>query len=235
MPNAKHWAGCTLNNYTPTDEAKFLTLIQPKADYYIYGKEVGENGTPHLQFMLCLKTRIKLSGLKKIFPTAHLEIKSKFSSMADASNYCKKGDQSHAEWLLHKTAGPNFGVNANFIEWGVLPKDQQVAGGQAVKDKFAEAKACAEEDRLDDIDPEILIKHYTNLKRIRSDKRNKKIPTDLNWIRGKDCPNVWYWGKPNTGKSRRAREELGTFYSKMNNKWYAHSLINIAHLQVGEL
>lgn len=74
-----------------------------------------------------------------------------------------------------------------------------------------------------DVDPELLIKHYGNLKKIRSDARNKLIPADLNWVRkpeGAGPPNVWYWGAPNTGKSRRARAELGSFYQKMNNKWW---------------
>jgi len=42
VAKAKHWAGCTLNNYTPQDEARFLANIQPLADYYVYGKEVIE-------------------------------------------------------------------------------------------------------------------------------------------------------------------------------------------------
>jgi len=91
MPQAKHWAGCTLNNYTAADEACFLAKIAPIADYYVYGREVGEQGTPHLQFMVCFKTKKRLSTLIKLFPSKpHWEMKSAKSTMVEASDYCKK-------------------------------------------------------------------------------------------------------------------------------------------------
>jgi len=90
-PLAKHWAGCTLNNYTDEHIAIFVAMIRPIADYYIYGKEKGASGTPHLQFMVCFKSAKRLSAVKKILPTAHWEMKSINSTMERASNYCKKG------------------------------------------------------------------------------------------------------------------------------------------------
>lgn len=89
-PKAKHWAGCTLNNYTEDDLQRFGLNIAPLADYYIFGKEVGAEGTPHLQFMICFKTQKSLVALKKLLPRAHLEVKSRNSTMLEASNYCKK-------------------------------------------------------------------------------------------------------------------------------------------------
>lgn len=91
-PRAKHWAGCTLNNYTPLDIMTFAVAVQPLADYYVYGKEVGENGTPHLQFMVCFKKQMYLSQITKLFQSKpHWEIKHSKSSMKRASDYCKKG------------------------------------------------------------------------------------------------------------------------------------------------
>jgi len=88
---ALNYAGCTLNNYTPVDFMTFAVAIAPKAKYYVVGKEVGENGTPHLQFMVCLKKKERYTGLKKLFETktGHWEIQR--ATMKDASNYCKKG------------------------------------------------------------------------------------------------------------------------------------------------
>jgi len=101
IPKAKHWAGCTLNNYTPQDEAKFLAVIQPLATYYVYGREIGSKGTPHLQFMVCFNTQKALTALKKILPEAHWEVKSAKSTMQQASDYCKKDGNSTKLGTLH--------------------------------------------------------------------------------------------------------------------------------------
>jgi len=90
-PQARHWAGCTLNNPTAADEACFLAKIAPIADYYVYGREQGESGTPHFQFMVCFKSVKRLSAVTKLFPNkAHWEMKSSLSTMQQASDYCKK-------------------------------------------------------------------------------------------------------------------------------------------------
>ena len=95
IPKAKHWAGCTMPNPTEADLRAFDS-IKPLVDYFVYGKETGAGGLPHLQFMICFKTQRALTAVKKLFPTqAHWEVKSSRSTMLDASNYCKKGSQSH--------------------------------------------------------------------------------------------------------------------------------------------
>lgn len=89
-PQAKHWAGCTLNNYTDIDIAKFAVIIQPMADYYVYGKEKAPTtGTPHLQFMVCFKSVKRLTALMKILKAMWF-VKSQKSTMKEASDYCKK-------------------------------------------------------------------------------------------------------------------------------------------------
>lgn len=140
-PEALHWAGCTLNNYTTYDEQKFISLIRPIANYYVYGKEIGEKcGTPHLQFMISFKVKTRLTALKKIFPTAHFEIKAALSTFKHASDYCKKGMQSHEEWDECAQAGPHFGVHAVYVEWGTLPSD--VPTKQTKDDTYAHALAA---------------------------------------------------------------------------------------------
>lgn len=80
---SKSWC-FTLNNYSEEDVTFFQNL---DVSYIIFGKEVSQTGTPHLQGFLTLRTAHRLSGLKKIHSKAHWEIaKSKSHSIT----YCKK-------------------------------------------------------------------------------------------------------------------------------------------------
>jgi len=53
----------------------------------VIGKEVGEGGTPHLQFCLTFRTGKRLSGMKKLLPRAHLEVP---RFLEESRKYCKK-------------------------------------------------------------------------------------------------------------------------------------------------
>ena len=76
----------TINNYTDDDIQGFSSWDQ--ITYLIYGKEVGESGTPHLQGYCELKSSKKFTTIKKKFPKAHLEARR--GSASQASEYCKK-------------------------------------------------------------------------------------------------------------------------------------------------
>lgn len=130
-PLAKHWAGCTLNNYTVVDEAAFVSKIQPLADYYVYGKEVGpKNGVPHLQFMVCFKTAKRTTAVQKLLK-ASWTVKYAESTMKQASDYCKK--------------------DGNFIEWGILPLDPTVKGRKVIQDNYEDTVTKAKAGDLDNV------------------------------------------------------------------------------------
>lgn len=61
----------TWNNYTDPDG--LAPILRTECDWYIYQEEKGVQGTPHLQGTLCLKTRQRLTSLKKIHPAIHWE------------------------------------------------------------------------------------------------------------------------------------------------------------------
>lgn len=88
VAKAKHWVG-TCNNWTAVDEACFLAKIAPLANYYVYGKEIGEQGTPHLQFMVSFIKQTSSVAVQKLLKAAWF-VKSSKSTMEEASNYCKK-------------------------------------------------------------------------------------------------------------------------------------------------
>lgn len=87
-PTAGHksWV-FTLNNYTP---GNYRTIMNLMVNRRAVGKEVGENGTPHLQGLLVFPKPYRFDNLKKILPRCHLQ---KCNSFMHAWNYClKEGD-----------------------------------------------------------------------------------------------------------------------------------------------
>nr|AQU11773.1 replication protein [Cruciviridae sp.] len=210
---AKHWC-FTLNHPTDLDRAQ-VTALQPVADYYIFGEEIGENGNPHLQGFVSFKKKCRFATVKKLLPRAHLQTKR--GTVSQAVAYCKKGAQPHAEWKELGPNGPTYGHGAVVVEWGDVPEEQGVAGGRKNAERWKETKDLAVAGNLDSIEPEIFIRHYATLKRIKADSR--PIPPDLNWPAGSP-PNEWIWGVTGCGKSRAARQENPGCYLKMNNKWW---------------
>lgn len=199
----------TVNNYTAAVYDEFLQFCQRMTNYYVIGKEVGNSGTPHLQCFIALKQkerRSKLSNMLSFKP--HFE-----AALADgqtASDYCKKGEQSHEEWVSLKTLGPNFGKNADFVEFGTIPNTAKGLG--KVKADYGAAIELAKKRKFNEIDPSILIRHYGNLQRISAD--NPEKVEDL-----EDVCGVWIYGPSGTGKSHTARQLYPDFYDKACNKW----------------
>lgn len=104
----------TLNN--PTDEEIDALLSFDKAKYVLIGHEKGENGTPHLQGYMELKSVHRPKVIKTAFPRLHFE--RRLGSQRQAMMYCKKGEQSHEEWSRLGEEGPTFGRNAKIQESG---------------------------------------------------------------------------------------------------------------------
>lgn len=93
----KHWC-FTLNNYTEEHIDKLNSLaLAPKTSevptpndyitFLVYGKEVGKNGTPHLQGFISFHCRKRRRQVANIIPNAHLS----FAIDIERSiEYCKK-------------------------------------------------------------------------------------------------------------------------------------------------
>lgn len=98
MPNgARYWV-FTLNNYTD-DEEQFIRALVSSEDncigYLAYGREVGENGTPHLQGHLELTKRQTLRQVKAVLSQrAHLEVRK--GTFEDSEEYCSKEGDFHS-------------------------------------------------------------------------------------------------------------------------------------------
>lgn len=91
----------TLNNYTE-DDIQRLVELAPSVGYIVYGKEVGESGTPHLQGFVQFATRIRFDPAKaKISGRCHLE---RARNAQQARDYCVK-DGDFTEFGTLSTSG----------------------------------------------------------------------------------------------------------------------------------
>lgn len=86
MDKYRHWT-FTLNNYTDDDVSK-LQQLPSGARYLVYGKEVGDAGTPHLQGFISFKQVQRVQRIKDLFDgKAHIEVA---RNPKCAAQYCKK-------------------------------------------------------------------------------------------------------------------------------------------------
>jgi len=160
----------------------------------IIGKEVGEEGTAHLQGYVCFKKKLRFNAVKKLLPRAHLEVTR--GTPQSAAEYCKK--------------------EGNYAEDGILPKSQGAAGGKATQTKYRNTIQYARERNLEKIEeeaPDMYLRFYSTIKRIGKD--NPPVVQDLDVL-----DNECFYGEPYTGKSRTAIRENPGFYDKSLNKWW---------------
>jgi hypothetical protein len=94
MSKAKHWC-FTLNNYTQADVDRLEALFNDGVcTYIVFGEEVGESGTEHLQGYAAFAQRKTLAQAKQLIGArAHLEVTR--GSPEQAADYCKKDDAYH--------------------------------------------------------------------------------------------------------------------------------------------
>ncbi len=179
----------TLNNYGP---GEYKSLSKVKCSYHVYAREVGKEGTRHIQGYIRFDNAVSRSVMSKRIPRAWV-CKARGTPL-QASNYCKKCGE--------------------FMEVGKLPMPQ-VAKGQCNKDRYKRVWDLA---KLGDIltlaneQPQILISNYLALLKIKRDYLVKPP-------RRKFLDNIWVYGEPATGKSAFC-ESHGDTYTKTCNKWF---------------
>lgn len=86
---ARSWC-FTLNNYSDAEYESILSCLRGKKDKWIVGKEVGENGTPHLQGYFYHNLQTRFGTLKKWNKRIHWEIAR--ASADDNWKYCSKDE-----------------------------------------------------------------------------------------------------------------------------------------------
>lgn len=206
---ARGWC-FTHNNYTPADLAAYDLL---KCTYIVYGKEIGEiRKTPHLQGWIYWKDAKTFASVKKTLP-GNPNIRPSRALTDKPAMYCKKGEQTKAEWKAHNTRGPNFGRNAQVYERGVMPMTQ-VEKGITERERcaitIAEAKAtgtCS--------DPQHALRFKNVLPKFFRDAWKETHDLSPTYEE-----NFWIWGPTRCGKTDYVKDTWGDVFCKTATKWF---------------
>jgi len=97
MPQKKAPRNCcgTINNYTESATKMFIEYCKAHASYWVFGFEIGENETPHMQYYVEFATQRPFKEVHTAFSHAHLEPRK--GTPKQAAGYCKKGVQTKNE------------------------------------------------------------------------------------------------------------------------------------------
>jgi len=87
MPGAKNWC-FTLNNYSESDVQRLLQLeTASSVSYCVFGREIGESGTPHLQGFVSFVSRTTRQAAVALLGQAHFSVA---RQVQNSIEYCKK-------------------------------------------------------------------------------------------------------------------------------------------------
>lgn len=178
----------TLNNYTEEELAAYKAI---PAVYHVFGEEVGELGTPHLQGFIKFKNQRSFNAVRKLLPRAHVEV---CRDVGSAIRYCRK--------------------DGRVWESGVEP---QKNGGDKLSERIEKNKRLRDTPLNLLVDTgELSILEVRKLKNAKLDLDEEKIrPSTLEVI-----DNHWFFGPSGTGKSYTARDMYPDAYIKNKNKWW---------------
>jgi len=186
---ARNWC-FTLNNYT-AEEYAVIEAQKMRASYLVIGKEVGAEGTPHLQGYIEYPNAVRGSAQRKLLDgRLHWEVRR--GTAAQAADYCKE--------------------DGDFQEFGTLSQQGKRTDLEEIGAAIITGSSIHEVAMTYPGSYIRYSKGITALKEAMIDwkPRDPDHPPKI----------VWRWGLAGVGKTRGAYEAHKTVYLKTTPKWW---------------
>lgn len=198
---SKNWC-FTLNNYTEDDVSRLKNLVSTNSriSYIIFGKEVAETGTPHLQGFVSCKVKTRLINIKDILGSnPHLQPAKKVIA---SITYCKK----EGDWVEFGSMSQKAGSRTDIDDFKESVKEGML-NFKDIREKHAEVYAkyprfCIE--YVKDNMPKVKIpdhplrpwqQHLDNLLSEEPNRRTIIFVVDITGNSGKSWFADWYQSK----------------------------------------
>jgi len=191
----------TLNNYTQVNVEHLMQRDKGEDkswNYIIFGYEVGEEQTPHLQGYVEFGDCLTMGQAKKRLGDPRFHLEPRRGTQEQAVEYCKK--------------------DGDIFEDGVKATCKKA--GQSHKNKALQYMDLIKQGRIAEIasDPDCsynILKHVKDMAVLLEEPRKPD----------EDIEVRWYWGPTGTGKTRRAWYEANksgkrVYVKSTNTKWF---------------
>lgn len=195
MPTPKKAYCFTLNNYSEDEYQSLIRVCETESGYAILGKEVGEQGTPHIQGYIRFKKPYRFNTIKdRYLPRCHIEVAA--GSGRANRTYCSKGGDYR-----------EFGE----IEGSDGLRDRDVTARRFIqcmerRGNGGISEFASEEPGVWYYSGHNLLRNYMTLQ-VAIERPNIDVK--------------WFYGVPGVGKSRRAHEDMPNAYVKdPRTKWW---------------
>jgi hypothetical protein len=200
-PRGHRWV-FTINNPTGEDEAAVNNLLGPEGQAVLgtCGREVGAEGTPHLQGFVKFTKAIRRRKVQELLGgRAYLDVAK--GSDQECIAYCEKEQNLLVEKNIKRQRIQPRGDNND--KWLTVINDAKTM----TIDQFVEAH------------PDQWVLRRSAIEKIMLDAMAQRAAT---WGGSLHEKNVWIWGAPGIGKSRWALQQVPPVktFKKNFNKWW---------------
>lgn len=186
----------TFNNYDEESERLLHERLREACSYYVVGREVGANGTRHLQGYIRLKASRSFESVKSECLNSQCHVEKARGAAGVNRRYCAK--------------------DGDFIEFGECPGVKTTKSRDDLAREFSGAirsDGIAGLQRFSDDNPGVWLFSGHNLLR--------NYVTLQQPVERPEVHVEWIWGDPGVGKSRRAHERFpGAYIKEPRTKWW---------------